>query len=272
MKQTVLELPALPEMEFAVTHTTLDRASPLNQNEAHIHKACEVYINLSGDVSFSVENRLYPVSRGSVIITMPYEYHRCVYHSDAPHEHYWITFTTEQEQAFLNLFFRRRKGMGNRIVLEETALRELCDVLESLLEKPADELERRILLLRFFQILTRGERADLASDTAQLPEDVAAALAYMDGHLTEELDIETLAAVCSVSVNTLERHFHRHLGVSPFAMLRRRRLFASMLYLRSGASVTEAALKSGFPDYSNYIQIFRRQFGMTPGQYKKLIL
>jgi len=29
------------------------------------------------------------------------------------------------------------------------------------------------------------------------------------------------------------------------------------------------ALQSGFQDYSGYIQLFRRQFGMTPGQYRK---
>jgi AraC-like DNA-binding protein len=36
-----------------------------------------------------------------------------------------------------------------------------------------------------------------------------------------------------------------------------------------GDTVTEAALKSGFSDYSNYIQLFKKQFGMTPLQYKK---
>jgi AraC-like DNA-binding protein len=52
-------------------------------------------------------------------------------------------------------------------------------------------------------------------------------------------------------------------------MLRKKRLFASMLALRNGDTVTEAAMKSGFSDYSNYIQLFKKQFGITPLQYKK---
>jgi AraC-like DNA-binding protein len=52
-------------------------------------------------------------------------------------------------------------------------------------------------------------------------------------------------------------------------MLRKKRLFASMDCLRNGASVAEAALESGFPDYSNYIQLFKKQFGITPLNYKK---
>jgi AraC-like DNA-binding protein len=67
----------------------------------------------------------------------------------------------------------------------------------------------------------------------------------------------------------LERHFKKALGVTPFAMLRKKRLIASTAHLRNGETVTEAALKSGFSDYSNYIQLFRKQFGVTPLQYKK---
>ena len=67
------------------------------------------------------------------------------------------------------------------------------------------------------------------------------------------------------------RDFKAALGASPTAVLRKKRLIASMACLRSGDSVTEAALKCGFSDYSNYIQLFRRQFGMTPLQYKKEI-
>lgn len=57
----------------------------------------------------------------------------------------------------------------------------------------------------------------------------------------------------------------------PFVMLRRKRLFVSMEYLRNGMPVSEAASQSGFSDYSNYIQLFRKQFGMTPKEYKNAL-
>lgn len=271
MEQNMIFLPAMPEMEFSVTKITLDADSAFNQNDAHIHKACEVYINLSGDVTFAVENRVYAVSRGTAIITMPYEYHHCIYQSNAPHSHFWITFTAQQEQDFLKRFFIREKGINNRIDLSEAELSELCDVLESLLEHKGDGLDRRVLILRFFQILSEGTIKQPTAQTQQMPKDVEKALAYMDAHLQEDIDIKQLAALCNVSVNTLERHFKSSLGISPFEILKRKRLFASMMYLKSGCTVTEAALKSGFADWSNYIQLFRKKFGITPGQYKKEI-
>lgn len=267
MKSRRLTVPEMSGIEMAISHVELDAASPLNQNESHIHSACEIYLNLSGDVAFAVENRIYPISRGCVILTRPYEYHHCIYRSNAPHEHYWITFSAGQED-YLKMFFDREKGHDNLIRLEPALLERLLGVLEGLLTE-SDPLGQRIGCLEMFRILQAGKREEPVVGAEHLPEDVAAALRYMDGHLVEDMDIHDLAAAGNVSVNTLERHFRDALGATPFTVLRRRRLVASMACLRNGDSVTEAALKSGFPDYSNFIQLFRRQFAMTPLQYKK---
>jgi len=271
MEQVSFSLPAIPEMDFDITKDELDLHSPLNHNEAHIHKRCEVYINLTGDVSFAVENRVYPITRGSVIITRPFEYHHCIYQTDAPHRHYWITFSAEQEQDFLRLFFDREKGMDNRIVLEEDVLQQVCALLDRLIREPLDRLERRICVLQFFRILSNCTPTGETTITEKLPDDVAAVLKYAQGHLCEDLDVRLLAKIGHVSVNTLERHFKESLGDTPMTAIRKKRLLASLMLLRSGESVTDAARKSGFSDYSNFIQLFRKQFGMTPGDYKKML-
>ena len=266
-KQIVV--PGMAPVTLSVSRVELDAASPLNQNEPHIHRACEIYVNLSGDVAFEVENRIYPISRGSVIITRPLEYHHCIYRSQKRHEHYWITFTAQQED-FLQIFFQREKGQDNLIQLTEKQLCRLCDLLEAL-PKTADPLQLRILCLQLFAVLHEGTRGSSETTLDALPEVVVRVLRYMDEHLAEDLDIRKLAGVGNVSVNTLERQFKASLGTPPSAVLRKKRLIASMAFLRGGDSVTEAALKCGFSDYSNYIQLFHRQFGMTPLQYKKEI-
>ena len=271
MEQIGFSLGVMHPMTFNVTKVELDAQSPLNHNEAHIHEACEIYINLSGDVSFAVENRLYPVSRGSVIITRPLEYHHCIYRSNQAHRHFWITFSGDQEQDFLRLFFDREKGTENRLVLKEQELLEVCQILESLIHQPQDALAKRINTLRFFQFLANSTPDGRAEALEDLPEDVTAVLEYSDRHLCDDLTVRQLAKIGHVSVNTLERHFRESLGNSPFSIIRKKRLYASLIFLRNGESVTAAARKSGFPDYSNYIQLFRKQFGMTPGQYKKRI-
>ncbi|MBR7133805.1 MAG: helix-turn-helix transcriptional regulator [Clostridia bacterium] len=262
----------MSKVDFSISYAEIDSDSPINQNEAHIHKACEIYLNLSGDVSFAVENHIYPISRGSVIITRPFEYHHCIYHSNQPHRHFWITFSAERKEDFLKIFFDREKGKNNLIILDENQLNECCLVLNGLLENKTDSLSRRILFLKLLHILRNGRSSGSIDNTDKMPQAVALALHYMENHLAEDFDIKTLSAACNVSPNTLERHFKEALGITPFAMLRKKRLLASMEFLIDGESITAAALKSGFSDYSNYIQLFRKQFGLTPLQYKKKYL
>ena len=269
VKTTNFSLRKMSHTDCTISHVCITPESPLNQSESHVHKECEIYINLTGDVSFEVENRLYPITRGSVIITRPYEYHHCLYHSDRPHEHLWITFLADENEDFLQFFFARKKGDDNLILLSTELLEGLFPIFDALQNKDTDSLNRRIAFLQLFSILLLGKREAYASVNHQIRPDVEKALQYMDDHLTEDLNLHMLSHICKVSSNTLERHFKEDLGKTPFVMLRQKRLYASMQYLRNGDTVSEAAIKSGFPDYSNYIQIFRKQFGLTPLQYKK---
>ena len=269
MKTRSLTLSSISAAELSISHLDPDVPSALNHDESHIHSACEIYLNLSGDVAFEVENRIYPICRGSVVITRPYEYHHCIYLSDKRHEHFWITFSAEESDEFLKMFFGREKGKDNLILLDERQLDEICRVLEALLQNETDPLKQRIDFLQILHILSDGKSEGHIGSVAQLPADVARALRFMDEHLSEDLDVQAIAAACNVSVTTLERHFKDAFHGTPFAVLRKKRLFCSMEHLRNGASVAEAALKSGFSDYSNYIQLFHKRFGFTPLQYKK---
>ena len=81
---------------------------------SHIHDVCEIYLNISGDVSFVVENSVYPISRGDMIISAPDEFHHCVYHSDGVCKHYclWIDGLP---QRYLRAFYDRNRGEKNLI-------------------------------------------------------------------------------------------------------------------------------------------------------------
>ncbi len=268
MDTTKFILPAMSDMSVQVSHICIDMFSSLNQHTSHIHKECEIYLNLSGDVSFEVENRIYPISRGSVIITRPYEYHHCIYHSSAPHEHYWATFSAEGNEELLNIFFSRQKGRDNLILLDGEACNRSVELFEKVING-SDPLGRRIDLLSVLYLLKSGAKGEAVESVKGMLPDVTDALDFMDDNLSEDITVKDIARAAKVSVNTLERHFKDGLNATPAAMLRKKRLISSLSQLRSGASVAEAAEKSGFSDYSNYIQLFRKQFGMTPLQYKK---
>ena len=92
MKKTTENFPQINPFDFSVSYVEIDANAPENVYDDHIHDECEIYINLSGDVSFSVEGTIYPIVPGGVIITRPSEYHHCIYHSNKFHKHFWILF------------------------------------------------------------------------------------------------------------------------------------------------------------------------------------
>ena len=77
-----------------------------------------------------------------------------------------------------------------------------------------------------------------------------------------------LAAGSGASLRTLQRIFPRETGLTLEAWRQKARLIHSVGRLASGASVTLAAMDSGYQNVGAFIVAFSRQFGTTPGRYR----
>ncbi|REJ08204.1 AraC family transcriptional regulator [Microbacterium bovistercoris] len=81
---------------------------------------------------------------------------------------------------------------------------------------------------------------------------------------------EEAAARLSVSVRTLQRLMHRHVGLPPAAMIRRRRLQEAAERVRTDPSVDLAtvAAEFGYADHAHLTTDFRTVLGFTPSAYR----
>lgn len=267
--ENAIEMPGLRPFRLRITHSIL-RTEPGADSASHIHDECEIYVNMSGKVSFMVENRLYPVGWGDIILSRPYEYHHCVSHSNQPHEHYWILFTASGNEALLRPFFDRSLGERNRVVLSPRGKAAFLQICGRLLQRQCgEELSSLRLFLDLLDLLNEGEAAAAPGLDAALPEELAGIVRYMHANFADALSIRGLAARFHCSVNTVERHFRRHLAVTPKGYLESIRLAHAKRCLAGGLPVQEAAARSGFSDCSRFIAVFKRQFGRTPLQFQK---
>ena len=266
MKKNNISFPAMEPFEFEIRRVLTNSQSVNNTFDSHVHRECEIYVNVTGDVSFVVEGRLYPVLPGSAVITRPYEHHHCIYHSEKPHDHFWILFSCDGNEELLEPFFRRGAGENNLRVLSPentSALLTLCGALTD--ADPAD----RENLFRFFRLLSLLRDADTVCPDPVYPKDLIVALSYLERHFSESLTVTQLAEVSHVSINTLERRFAEYFGQSPSAYLRKKRLAHGARLLSEGKTVTEACVGSGFSDCSSFISLFRKTYGITPLRYRK---
>lgn len=253
--------------EMTATYIEIDSRSPLNVYDDHIHNECEIYINLSGDVSFAVENSVYPVMPGGIIITRPLEYHHCIYHTNKLHKHFWILFSAAGNERLFDIFYKRELGKNNLLMLPADKTEELFSLCHNLTDGCEEETEK---YHRFFKLinLLNSANAVNAPDNS-VGDSIIKAINCINNNLSRNISVTEIARECNVSVNTLERRFLRELNISPSAYIRKKRLANAAKLLSEGHSVTEAAEMSGFADCSNFILLFKKAYQITPLQYKK---
>ena len=122
-------------------------------------------------------------------------------------------------------------------------------------------------------LLSAPEKVE--TDTAPaLEREVARALAdtrrYMEEHLDEPLTISALSRRACLSATIFKAGFRRLYGLPVHAWLRQRRMERAAELLRgSSLSVLGVAQSVGYGSASQFTAAFRRQYGVTPAQYRK---
>ena len=265
MENVTTSFSGIMPFELAANYYDADPKDADESFESHIHEECEIYVNISGDVSFVVENRIYPVLPGSVIITRPYEYHHCVYHSDKLHKHFWILFSCRGNERLYGLFFDRRAGDKNLLVLPPDGTQRLVELCHKISQKKIDEV---CALASFFELIKLLRSADSPSPESAYPKDVEYAIKFIGENFKNPITVDEIAKGARVSINTLERHFSKTLGKTPARYILDKRLSHAAFLLSKGESVTDASEKSGFSDYSRFISVFGKVYGTTPLKYK----
>jgi AraC family transcriptional regulator len=92
---------------------------------------------------------------------------------------------------------------------------------------------------------------------------------YIEAHIDDRLTLTDLAGVACLSPYHFSRSFKLALGTGPQRYVMQRRLErAKTLMRRTNQPLAWVAQEAGFSDQSHLTSIFRRETGMTPGQFR----
>jgi AraC-like DNA-binding protein len=97
------------------------------------------------------------------------------------------------------------------------------------------------------------------------------ALIYIDHHFREPLSLKSLAEQVHLAPNYLSELFQRATGMPFGAYLQDVRLrFALSVLQSSSVSITEACYISGFSNLSHFTRVFKKKFGYSPRESRRL--
>jgi AraC-like DNA-binding protein len=90
---------------------------------------------------------------------------------------------------------------------------------------------------------------------------------YIRQRCAQNISLQELATEIGISPFHLVRSFRKHCGVPPHVYLTQMRIEQAQALLRSGVTIAEVAIQTGFVDQSHLTRHFKRFVGVTPGQY-----
>ena len=248
--------------------------------EIHDHSAVEILLTMEGSVTYTVEDAVYQVRKGEVLILPP----------DMPHaltmgegsSRYLFLFEPEgilsmRDIKTMSPHFHRpfylHDGSEAHIRIREILLR-----IQDLYEKR--ELMWNTMcysyLLRIYAILAQrylnGVRSR-PSETGRIVESevITAAMTYINNHYSQDLSLEDVAGFAGFSRYYFSRSFKKQTGYSFKDYLCQKRLQVAMdLLIRTDKSMKDVAADSGFGSVATFNRVFREKKGCTPTQFRAI--
>lgn len=260
------------------------RTIPPENVQFHLHNDYEIYFFIAGDVNYFIEKQVYPLKYGDLLLINNHEIHKPTFGSLNPYERIVIHFEAQLGKVFstpdfnlLQSFLNRLPGQKNKINLSSTRIPELMRLfvkLERLADNPpagADTLK----LCYFIEILTFIRQLSLnmtpVGEELQAPEALMPILEYIDNHLAEDLTLESLSRRFYLNQSYLSRLFKKSIGSNIHEFIIYKRISKAKKLLSEGFNVTETCSTCGFNDYANFLRMFKRKVGVSPGKYQKNI-
>ena len=225
----------------------------------HIHDVYEIYMALSDQVRFFVNNGMYLLEENDIILFKNNDLHKVSVPQQKLYSRYIITFPPDvlctqfsQAKTLLTCFDWENDGSRHLKLTAEEQARFLS---------LAQEMEQE-------KIQSRCSKENPVNDAGNFVH-IQKVLQYIDENYTDNISLDTLSSYCFLNKSYLCRLFKRETGFHIHDYIVYRRLSQAMLLLRNGESVNNAARLSGFSSDTFFITVFRQQLGMTPYQYAK---
>ncbi len=246
----------------------------MRQTEEHRIYRYEIeFCNMDGGTTY-IDGKAYPVCKNMIICAKPGQIRWtqlpfCCYYIQLMDGEGWIYDTLQEVRdcwitppgvmdSFLQTFHQLSFYSGEQGSL--SGMRYYSALLALLSDVAWDSKQAEFRK----NVQSTGGKVSEAAQAVQVAKE------YMDTHFYEKCSLDMVAKRAGFSPIYFHRLFKDSVGVSPNTYLLRRRLTEAQERLTTGdQSLSEIAFACGFGSQSYFQYVFRREFGMTPANYRK---
>lgn len=264
-------LPELPE----VGKLQVKNAAWPMPMESH-PDAVEFLLLRSGCKQIQVEDRLYEMQGGDLLVVFPGERHGAEdFVQNRTSLAYLLMAVPMEVPRFCMLEEEERSALWEQLKLLKGRMLKVspsvCRTMDRLFDHvntglPLERARIRTELMRFlFQILEEAGEEDKS-----LPADIAAVIRYIREAREEMPDIAKMAALVNLSESRFKQKFKQATGIPPAEFTVREKIRESQTLLKDPArTVTSIAMELGFSSSQHFSVLFRKYTGLSPIQYRQ---
>ncbi len=240
----------------------------------HWHDYYELELIVGGKGAHVFNGERYPLGRGCAYLLTPKDFHTVIESEEEPLALYNINFNEQiLPPDILQQLTNAPRGITVRFDEGDTQrFSALCD--EMIAESNGEGAHRRELLSALFTqlliaLIRRGAANEsLDSKQPQQPR-VGRVIAHLKAHFREPITLAECARMVYLTPNYLGEIFFRETGMRFQDYLRRLRFdYAVDLLRMTDITVDAISYHAGFPSASYFASLFRREYGITPTQYR----
>ncbi|MBQ7293300.1 MAG: AraC family transcriptional regulator [Clostridia bacterium] len=236
------------------------------------HNVFEIYFLIEGKCKFFIDDTVYVLKPGNLVIIPPDVLHKAYYEKDVPITRYVLYFEPTMllpkvEEALLSV--------GHYVRRLTVPTSELVSTFEKIKKENYCPDEMSVPLVQGYltsiaALISRSIENQESIDIKIQNKLVEAAIAYIKSNYSNDISLEDASKEISVNYRYLSRLFKIKTGVgfNEFLNLYRLSQAKTILSGSPSKSIAEIAFDCGFND-SNYFSVkFKKLFGVSPTDFK----
>ncbi|MBQ7373107.1 MAG: helix-turn-helix transcriptional regulator [Clostridia bacterium] len=244
------------------SHNQTKQPESTYYDHSHFHNYYELYLFVNGDLNYIVNDSIYSLQPYDLLFIKPGVYHNPKLLSTKTYDRFVINFLPEAVDTSL-LHVLKHEQVIYRFVGNAT-VKALFDDFDKFIQN-ADEQDARLfcrqlvnfLLLQFKFVKIEPKKEIIHPTLTKI-------LQYIDEHLNEPLDVNSIAEKFFVSPSWIFYIFKKNFLMSYTKYINYKKILYAQQLIRSGTSVTQASLMSGFKEYSTFYRQYKKQLKTSP--------